>query len=426
MAFSDDGVKAKLSALNETQESIVGCSQWIMFHRRHADRIAHIWLQRIKESPPNKKLTLIYLSNEIVQQGKIRKKPEFVDAYSPIMVEATVAAYKGSPSDIQNKIRRVVEVWRQRLVFTPAIQDEIEKGIDALDRNRSSRKPALGGSLFSNSSVPPELSSVAPLATALQKAELNAKPQIGTANDTYDKITHPDYESTPQLHAAALASLVHKLATAEYAVSESIKARQSLISGLEKLLETNKSKLATEETQKSDLAARKVAVEGRRAEVERALLANLSASETQAISKAPLAVNLSDKARHEQGVTGDSERPQIEELTPPPMESFTPVGSPGPADLGINTDEFPVSSSHPVEPVSVAVTGNSALESAHVGADILHSLTRPMDDGTNGHQSHVGAYKKRKMSRSAAEDEYAAFAGDGDMEGIDDEVGNLI
>lgn len=33
MAYTDDSVKAKLSALNETQESIVTVAQWIMFHR---------------------------------------------------------------------------------------------------------------------------------------------------------------------------------------------------------------------------------------------------------------------------------------------------------------------------------------------------------------------------------------------------------
>ena len=33
MAYTDDAVKAKLSALNETQESIVTVSQWVMFHR---------------------------------------------------------------------------------------------------------------------------------------------------------------------------------------------------------------------------------------------------------------------------------------------------------------------------------------------------------------------------------------------------------
>lgn len=33
MAFTDESIKAKLSALNETQESISTISQWIMFYR---------------------------------------------------------------------------------------------------------------------------------------------------------------------------------------------------------------------------------------------------------------------------------------------------------------------------------------------------------------------------------------------------------
>ena len=82
MAYTDDSVKAKLSALNETQESIVTVAQWIMFHRywyplqmglymltametrrRHADRTAQLWLQKIKDSAQGKRLNLIYLAN---------------------------------------------------------------------------------------------------------------------------------------------------------------------------------------------------------------------------------------------------------------------------------------------------------------------------------------------------------------------------
>ena len=33
MSYTEDSVKAKLSALNDTQESIVSVAQWIMFHR---------------------------------------------------------------------------------------------------------------------------------------------------------------------------------------------------------------------------------------------------------------------------------------------------------------------------------------------------------------------------------------------------------
>jgi hypothetical protein len=33
MSYTDDAVKAKMSALNETQEAIVTVAQWIMFHK---------------------------------------------------------------------------------------------------------------------------------------------------------------------------------------------------------------------------------------------------------------------------------------------------------------------------------------------------------------------------------------------------------
>ncbi len=65
MAYTDDAVRAKLSALNETQESIVTVAQWVMFHRRHADRTATIWLQKLKEAGASKRLNLIYLANGI-------------------------------------------------------------------------------------------------------------------------------------------------------------------------------------------------------------------------------------------------------------------------------------------------------------------------------------------------------------------------
>ena len=81
MSYTDDVVKAKLSALNETQESIVTVAQWIMFHRygfhtlrryadahrlpnrRYADRTAALWLQKLKDSSASKRLNLIYLAN---------------------------------------------------------------------------------------------------------------------------------------------------------------------------------------------------------------------------------------------------------------------------------------------------------------------------------------------------------------------------
>jgi regulator of Ty1 transposition protein 103 len=69
-------------------------------------------------------------TTEITQTSKMRKKEEFLRAYEPILAEATQIAYKGSPADIQNKIRRVVEVWRQRNIFTLPVQQDVEKRLN--------------------------------------------------------------------------------------------------------------------------------------------------------------------------------------------------------------------------------------------------------------------------------------------------------
>ena len=132
MAFSDDSVRAKLSALSETQDSIVSVAQWIMFYRRHADRTAQLWFEKLKDSNTSKKLNLIYLANEIMQQAKSRRKEDFLVAFMPIIAEATAVSYKGATQEVQNKIRRVVEVWRQRQVLDKGIQDATEARIDGM------------------------------------------------------------------------------------------------------------------------------------------------------------------------------------------------------------------------------------------------------------------------------------------------------
>lgn len=392
----------------------------------------------MKASSPNRKLVLIYLANEITQTSKMRKKEEFLKAYEPILAEATTEAYKGSPSDIQNKVRRVVEVWRQRNIFHPTVQQEVEKRIDEVDRSRSARKPALGGALFSASSIPPELTSVAPLATSLQKADLNTKPAVGAANQDYEKLTNPNAAiPSPPMHAAGLAALVKKLAIAEGAVAESMKARQALVGGLEKLLETNRSKLEQEEAQAVDLRTRKDAIESRKREVEAAILKGLSAAETNKISAAPLPVATTSPTTQE--------RPQIEELTPPPMETFTPVGSPQQVPVAIaeqvpdiGDDVMPEPIANPIEPQTAPAPAGHSTEPSfatttgepniRAPADLLKSLQHPRIDpgGEYGQAAYQQTYKKRKMSRSAAEDEFAAFAADGDMAGIDNNLGELI
>jgi hypothetical protein len=73
---------------------------------------------------------LVYLANEVAQQSRARRKDEFPKAFGGIIAEAMAIAYRGSTVDIQNKLRRVVDVWRTRNVFEPHILADVDKRLD--------------------------------------------------------------------------------------------------------------------------------------------------------------------------------------------------------------------------------------------------------------------------------------------------------
>ncbi|OOF98255.1 hypothetical protein ASPCADRAFT_142338 [Aspergillus carbonarius ITEM 5010] len=400
MAYTDDAVKAKLSALNETQEGIVTVAQWVMFHRRHAERTGQLWLQKLRDSPAPKRLNLIYLANEVVQQSKARRKDDFVVAFSPIIAEATAIAYKGSSNDIQQKLRRVVEVWRQRQIFELPIQEAVEARVDEIDKSRSTgKKPLLGGSLFSNSSgsTPPELQPLVPLQSTLSKATLASVGPTAMANGEYDKLHDSNTPlPPPPVHAARLSQLLKALANAESSVSEVIRSRRLLIDGLEKLLETNRSALLKEQATAAQLKERKAETEATKREVEDGIMRGLSAENSPPVSHGDL------------GVEGESiTRPEVEALTPPPVEALTPVGSPKQAAQETN------SGAAPTQPqilggFTLPGFGNSIDSSFSLAGLPSMEMSEHQLDGSNGLHA-----KKRKVTHE--EEDYAQFAS-GDLD----------
>lgn len=105
-------------------------------------------MQRLKDSSSTRRLSLIYLANgkfdrlqltgianerrttEVAQQSRIRRKEDFIIAFSPVIAEATALAYKGAPTEIHGKLRRVVDVWKDRTIFEAPIQNAIESRLD--------------------------------------------------------------------------------------------------------------------------------------------------------------------------------------------------------------------------------------------------------------------------------------------------------
>ena len=42
-------------------------------------------------------------------------------------------AYKGATNEVQQKLRRVIDVWKQRVIFEPDIQEIIENRVNGME-----------------------------------------------------------------------------------------------------------------------------------------------------------------------------------------------------------------------------------------------------------------------------------------------------
>lgn len=290
----------------------------------------------------------------------------------------------------------------------------------------------LGGSLFSNSSgpaAPTEIQPLVPLQISVSKSVATANTATATADIEYDKLTDPSKPvPTPPVHAARLSALLKSLASAEGAVLESIKARRALLDGLEKILETNRTALAGEEMQHVEISSRKGIIEAKKREVEDGIMRGLSAESSPTTAHATLTT---DPTHHTNGNNGahesalsDPRRPKMEELTPPPIESLTPVGSPLPETF--DTSPAPTSGTTHIKngrPERVQSQLPAPIP-AVPGSDLLSSLSMPPVRHYAGSPTSAGgnAFKKRKL-----ENDFPDFGGGEDaMADLDEDVAELL
>ncbi|KAH6840956.1 RNA polymerase II-binding domain-containing protein [Chaetomium sp. MPI-CAGE-AT-0009] len=398
MAYTDDAVLSKLSALNETHESIATTAQWIMFHRRHASQTVHLWLNKLKDLPSSKRLNMIYLANEVVQQSKARHKEDFLNAFSPFIADATSVTYKGAPVDVQGKLRRVIDVWRERSIFDKEVMHDLEHRLAEIDKARpAANAGGFGGNAFSSSgpSIPPELIPLVAPQQATTKAAQPMKNSLNTANADYEKLSDPTTTTAAlPVQAARLSGLLKTLANAEGAVTQCIRARKDLIKELEGILATNREALDADEKQMMELSGRRTEVEQKRQAVEMAIIGNLSAGEKQS-PQGPGSVS----------PVPEPDRPQVEALTPPHVQDHV-------------DDVYGAQNGHP-QPVPFH--GPPASTNAQPGFPSSAPDLEMLSNLASQYQAvPLGGNKKRKIETS---DEFPDLGGD---DGIDADVKEML
>ncbi|KAJ8303029.1 hypothetical protein KUTeg_019425 [Tegillarca granosa] len=92
-SFSDNNFAKRLSELNNTQQSIQTLSLWLIHHRKHSKTIVQVWFREMQKVPPNRKLTFMYLANDVIQNSK-KKGPDFARDFGSVLPDAYKDAIK--------------------------------------------------------------------------------------------------------------------------------------------------------------------------------------------------------------------------------------------------------------------------------------------------------------------------------------------
>lgn len=281
MSFTEDNLVSKLSTLNETQESIVNISQWVLFYKRYASETARIWADYILRAPMSKRLALVYLANEIVQQARPKRKTEFIDAFARVIAPTLEAVYNNAPFDAKKRILRVVLVWVERQVFPPAVLSELQSKIKAdsstgpsLSSSSSSMAQpgrdsgstlGLGmpsGSLFQSASqtqkqpqqsINPDLKSLVSwydiVSSSQSKIDATVPRLVSECRSNLDS----EHLPAPDQYLKILESFDNRMEENQGKLTSLVESRRALISEMESILHKHKQALAVNENMLDEL-----------------------------------------------------------------------------------------------------------------------------------------------------------------------------
>lgn len=142
-SFTETGLVKKLFDLNQSQQSIQTLSLWLIHHRKHHSIIVKTWLKELQRAPSAKKLTFMYLANDVIQNSK-KKGPEFGREFEHVLVKAfkNVAQSSPEPKTI-NSLNRILGIWGDRAVYE---EPKIKEFSTALNGTETIPKVEVNGS----------------------------------------------------------------------------------------------------------------------------------------------------------------------------------------------------------------------------------------------------------------------------------------
>ncbi|KAK3118299.1 hypothetical protein QOZ80_9BG0696980 [Eleusine coracana subsp. coracana] len=228
-SFSEQRLAEKLNKLNNSAASIQTLSQWCIFHRKRARRVVDTWEKQFNSATNNKKISYLYLSNDILQNSK-RKGGEYVNEFWRVLPRSLKYVYENEEDEGKKVVARLIGIWDERKVFgsrMESLKDDILGGsLPTLDINGKNSNPSSNPS--SNSKSARKDSS-----TTVKKLIVGGMPEkIVTAyQSVLDK--HFDEDTALNKFKSTVVVLENINKDAEDACKHGIQQGSSLISNLQ-------------------------------------------------------------------------------------------------------------------------------------------------------------------------------------------------
>ncbi|XP_061113674.1 regulation of nuclear pre-mRNA domain-containing protein 1B [Conger conger] len=138
-SFSESALEKKLSELSNSQQSVQTLSLWIIHHRKHASLIVRVWHRELKKAKKGRKLTFLYLANDVIQNSK-KKGPEFARDFEGVLVDACSHVASDADDGAKKHMERLLNIWLERNLYRSDFIQQLKLAIE--DSNSPQHKGA--------------------------------------------------------------------------------------------------------------------------------------------------------------------------------------------------------------------------------------------------------------------------------------------
>ncbi|KAI3357287.1 hypothetical protein L3Q82_015733 [Scortum barcoo] len=138
-SFSESALEKKLTELSSSQQSVQTLSLWIIHHRKHSALIVKVWHRELKKAKSNRKLTFLYLANDVIQNSK-KKGPEFTKDFESVLVDACSHVASEGDDSCKKHMERLLNIWKERSLYRSDFIQQLKLAIEDSNSPRPSEE----------------------------------------------------------------------------------------------------------------------------------------------------------------------------------------------------------------------------------------------------------------------------------------------